>query len=470
MALLIVLYGAAFVATFNENIVNVALVDIMAEFSVESVAAQWLVTGYMIVASVMVALTAFLLRRFSLRALFFTAGGLLVTGSVSAAVSPSFAFLLASRLVQALGTGIFVPAMMGTVLKVAPRDRLGTFLSVGGCCITLGPAFGPVISGVMVTVLGWRFAFAPVCVAMALLLAAGAFCVHGDAAGERIRLDALSLALAVLGLTVFVFGLTQLMASPAGAVACLAVGVALIVLFARRQNRLAMPLLNMSPLRNKRFAVACVLSIVAMMTTFSMSVLLPLYFQGALGMTALAAGALILIPIAINALTSLVSGRIMDKRGEWPLLPAGFALIAAGQFAVCWLGARVGFASVVAASAVVYAGVGLIFSPSQTAGLKTLSERESPHGVSIMNTLIQVAGSLGPSLFVGISSSVEQGQAQATSAQMAQAAGFSAAVAVAAVIACAGCAVAYAFARAVCKGDARERQHRKAVASPHSVE
>lgn len=449
MLLLAVLYGAAFIAAFNENIVNVALVDIMSEFSVSSVSAQWLVTGYMIVASIMVALTAFLLHRFSLRALFFSAAGLLVVGSVAAACAQSFAFLLVVRLVQALGTGIFVPCMMSTVLRVAPRERLGTFLSIGGCCITLGPAFGPVVSGVMVTAFGWRFAFIPVCVAMTLLAVLGLFCVRGSAPEKAMRLDILSLALSASGLTVFVIGLTRLLTDPVMAVACIVAGAVLVWLFARRQGSLETPLLNMSPLHNKRFAASCVLSVIAMMTTFSMSVLLPLYFQGAHKMTALVSGALILIPIAVNALTALVGGRIMDKRGEWPLLPAGFALIALGQICVCVFGDYLGFVSVVAASAVVYAGVGLVFSPSQTAGLKTLSAQENSYGVSIMNTLIQVAGSLGPSLFVGIMSAVEQMQLSSVSDQVAQAEGFSASVAVAAVIACLGCVCAYVFARAV---------------------
>ncbi len=458
--LLVVLYGAAFVATFNENIVNVALVDIMAEFSVGSVTAQWLVTGYMIVASVMVALTAFLSCRFALRTLFFAAGSLLVSGSIAAMLAPTFLLLLAARLVQAVGTGIFVPSMMGAVLAVSPRRRMGMFLSIGGCCITLGPAFGPVVSGMMVTAFGWRFAFAPVCAAMLLLLVAGFFIVHGLGGGQHPRLDVPSLALAAAGLTVLVFGLTQLLSNTALSLGCIVAGAALVFAFAHRQDRLEEPLLNLAPLRNGRFAVSCVLSVVAMMTTFSMSVLLPLYFQGALGMTALAAGALILVPIAFNAATSLVGGRIMDKYGEWPLLPAGFALIAAGQVVVGFFGLRVGAASVVVASAVVYAGVGLIFSPSQTAGLKTLAPAENPHGVSIMNTLIQVAGSLGPSLFVGISSAVAASQAEGmlatsraagalaqASQQVAQATGFGAAVALAAAIACAGFVVSYLFAR-----------------------
>ena len=71
-AILVVMYIAAFVAAFNENIINVALHDIMAAFSVSATTAQWLVSGYMIVTSIFTAIMAFLSGRFSTRKLLFS--------------------------------------------------------------------------------------------------------------------------------------------------------------------------------------------------------------------------------------------------------------------------------------------------------------------------------------------------------------------------------------------------------------
>ena len=77
-AILVVMYIAAFVAAFNENIINVALHDIMAAFSVSATTAQWLVSGYMIVTSIFTAIMAFLSGRFSTRKLLFFACGCMV--------------------------------------------------------------------------------------------------------------------------------------------------------------------------------------------------------------------------------------------------------------------------------------------------------------------------------------------------------------------------------------------------------
>ena len=158
--LLGVLYGGAFLAGFNENLVNMALMSIMAEYAIDSITAQWLVTGYMIVATVVVTCMAFFYRRFKLRTLFFSASALAFAGSAMGLFAQSFAMLLCARLVQAVGTGIFIPLMMNTILAVTPKNKLGTYMSIGSCMITFGPAFAPVVCGAIVTGFGWRFVFA----------------------------------------------------------------------------------------------------------------------------------------------------------------------------------------------------------------------------------------------------------------------------------------------------------------------
>ena len=430
-AMLPLFYVAAFVASFNEIIINVALFDIMGSFAIDSVTAQWLVTGYMIVTVVIVAAIAYLSQRFSLRALFFAGAGCFIVGSLAAMAAPSFGVLLAARLVQAVGSGVFIPTMMNRVMAVAPREKLGTYFSIGSSCIVLGPAFAPVIAGLMVTIGGWRAIFAPGCAVFALLAVWGVFAVRPIGDPARPRLDAFSVATMAVGLVGCSYGLTQLTYSLPRALGAIALGAVSIALFARRQGNLDEPLLNLKPLTRIGFSLACCLVVIAMMTTFSMSVLLPLYFEDMLGLPAFSAGLLMLIPVLVNALTALVGGRILDRFGTWPLLPASFGIIACG-FALLVAAVQTGqLAVVVAASTLVYAGVGPAFAPSQTAGLRTLPPEENAHGVALVNVGIQLAGCIGPALYVGIYSST----------------GFTAAITVAGCLALAGCLLALYYAR-----------------------
>ena len=450
--LLAILYICAFVASFNENIVNVGLVDIMGTFGAGAATAQWLVTGYMVVSAVVVSVVGFLLNRFSIRQLFFFGSGMLALGSAVDIVAPTFGVLLAARLAQALGTGIFISMMMNTVLAIAPRRKLGTYLAIGSCCITFGPAFGPVVGGIMVTFVGWRSIFAIPALSMVALMIAGTFIVRPIAEPQDEKLDKPSVALSCIGLTALVVGLSTLTSDLAAGVASIVAGLIVIALFARRQERIPNPVLNLAPVHNPRFAVACIMLVVAMMTTFSLSVLLPLYFEGAAGTSALVAGLLLLIPILLNAFTSLLGGRIMDRWGEWPLLPGGFALIVAGMVATCLLAGGANLPLIVLATSIVYGGVGFVMSPSQTAGLKQLPGALHPFGVAIINTLMMVAASIGPSLFVGILSSTADAQLAANAAESAaQAAGFASAAWVATAIGAFGLAMSLFYTLVLCR-------------------
>ena len=126
--MLVVLYAAAFVSAFNESIVNVALM-------------------------------AFLMQRFRVRVLFAIAAACFIAGELLCVIAPNFPLLLAARLLQAVGSGTFTPIMMNAVLACAPREKMGTYLSIGNAAITLGPAFAPVMSGFAVTMFGWRAIF-----------------------------------------------------------------------------------------------------------------------------------------------------------------------------------------------------------------------------------------------------------------------------------------------------------------------
>ena len=458
--LLGVLYAAAFLAGFNENLVNMGLMSIMGEYGVDSVTAQWLVTGYMIASTVVVMCMAFFYRRFELRKLFFAGAVLCVVGSAMGLFSMNFGFLLVARLIQAVGAGMFIPMMMNTILVVTPRNKLGTFMSIGGCMISFGPAFAPVVCGCLVTAFGWHSVFVVPLVGMVVIALLGMVFLRNLGTSE-IHLDVPSACLSAVFLFTLSFGLAQVMAQPVVGIASLAVAIASAVVFVVRQTRCAFPLIDVTPMKSIRFWPAIVLVVVAMMIMFSLSVLLPLYFEGALGMSAFTAGLVILVPVLVNTGFTLVAGRIMDKRGEWPLLPAGFALGALGTATMAIVAPNQSAPALFVAALFVYAGIGLVFSPSQTAGLKTLPPQQNPFGVALMTTFVQVAACVGPALFTGVLSSVQGGAiAGGADAGLGCALGFAAAIEVAAVIAFVGLAVAFVYSLAA---------HRRAAQAPAVV-
>lgn len=449
--LLVVLYVGAFLAGFSENLMNMTLVAVMDEFAIDSVTAQWLVTAYMIVATVMVTLTAFLYRTIKLRTLFFSACGLFFLGSLAGFFAPNFFLLLAARVLQAIGSGVLIPTMMNTILVVAPKDKLGSYMSIGGCMITFGPALAPVACGGVVTAMGWHYVFLITLVGCALLLISGAVFLK-NFQNQKSSLDIPSALMSAIFLASLSLGLAEITTNTLVGIAALVLAIAALALFVQCQFHCAYPLIDLTPMKSRTFWPATILVLIAMMSTFSSTVLLPLYLETGMGLTAAAAGLVILVPVLFNAFASLLSGRILDAKGEWPLLPLGFAFITIGFIVLSVTSASLTLVAVFAGALFVFIGVGMTLTTGQTAGLRTLPPELNPFGVALMSTFVQIAACVGPPLFTGLLAS---GQANALASGAAEtiavAQGFSLAVSIAAVCAFVAFVCAFVYSRYVTK-------------------
>lgn len=131
--------------------------------------------------------------------------------------------------------------MMNVVLECAPRERMGLFLSVGVACITLGPACGPVVSGLMVTLFGWRAIFAVPLAGGVIVAVSGAVLMRNEGERRGGRLDVPSLVLLAVGLTAFVFSVGGLSEDLLLGACVLVVALVLVGMFAHWQLALGRP-------------------------------------------------------------------------------------------------------------------------------------------------------------------------------------------------------------------------------------
>lgn len=130
---------AVFLATFNETFLNIAFNTIGSEFGIDLSVVQWLATGYMLGAAIMVPLSAFLYRRIPTKVLFLGTTACFIIGSMVAGLSTNFVVLLIGRIIQALGSGLLIPIAMNIVLDIAPKEKLGSYMGIMGAMTTLGP-------------------------------------------------------------------------------------------------------------------------------------------------------------------------------------------------------------------------------------------------------------------------------------------------------------------------------------------
>lgn len=113
----------AFAGVLIETAMNVTFPTLMTEFKISTSGVQWVTTIYLLVISIIVPLSTYLLKNISLRHLFLTANLFFILGLVIDYRSPNFAFLLIGRLAQGISTGIALPLMFHIILTYSPLEK-----------------------------------------------------------------------------------------------------------------------------------------------------------------------------------------------------------------------------------------------------------------------------------------------------------------------------------------------------------
>ncbi|MHA7290701.1 DHA2 family efflux MFS transporter permease subunit [Arthrobacter sp. MDT3-24] len=400
---------ATFVVILNETIMNVALQRLMVDLGVDAPTVQWLSTGFMLTMAVVIPTTGFILQSLSTRAVFMLAMGLFAGGTALAAVAPGFEILLLARIVQAGGTAIMLPLLMTTILTLVPLAKRGAVMGNVSIAISVAPAMGPTVSGLILEHFTWRFMFVFVLPVALAALAIGAKYLTNVGETEKTKLDFLSVLLTVPAFGGLVYGLSQIGGGQSGpsvvAIAALVIGVASLTVFVLRQLRLQKaeaPLLDLRAFNFRMFTVSVLLMVVAMMALFGGVILLPLYLQEIRGLGSLETG-LALLPggLAMGLLGPFI-GRLFDKVGPRPLTVTGSVLmvLALWQFSTLDAGTPVWW--IVTLHVGLSFGLALLFTPAFTTGLNPLPPHLYSHGSAIMSTTQQVAGAAGTALLVSI--------------------------------------------------------------------
>ncbi|GAA5532018.1 MDR family MFS transporter [Deinococcus aluminii] len=443
-AVILILLIATFVVILNETILNVALPRLMTELRVDAATVQWLSTAFMLTMAVVIPVTGFLLQRLSTRRVFFSAMLLFCAGTLLAGLASGFPVLLLARIVQASGTAIMLPLLMTTVLTLVPPERRGAVMGNISIVISVAPAIGPTISGLILQALSWRFLFLFVLPIALAVLAYGARALVNVGEPRRLTLDVLSVPLSALGFGGVVYALSRVGTTPAGlgspaVSAPLLVGVVSLALFTWRQlvlGRRGAPLLDLRAFRFPMFTLATVLMMVAMLALFGGAILLPLYLQNIRGLGSLQTGLLLLPGGLLMGLLAPGVGKLYDRSGPAWLAPPGAALLTFTLWGLSGITAQTPVWVLLTLHLVLSVGLALLFTPLFTSSLGALPVHLYSHGSALLSTLQQVAGAAGTALLI----TVMTGRAAALLREgaaplLAQTAGLQAAFSVAAGIA-----------------------------------
>jgi len=404
----LVLLAGTFLTVINQTLLVTALPKIMGDLDINAIDAQWLITSFMLISGIMIPTSAFLLNTITNRTLFFIAMGSFAIGTVICGLSTTFTTLLLGRIVQAIGSGLMIPLMQTLMFMVYPADRRGEAMGLVGIVIAFSPAIAPTVSGWIVDYYEWRYLFYILLPIVGVNILLAFFFMKNMIKLTKPKLDVFSLLLSSLGLGSLLYGIS--IAGNVGWqnkiswVACI-IGIVIIILFSRRQFKLAQPFLELKVFKSRTFTLSTIIVAIIFMTMIGSEILLPIYTQSVKEFSALQSGLILLPGALVLGVISPIAGKLFDKYGIRKIAMVGMFILTIASLPFLFLTKETATWWIVCLYSLRMLGMGLVAMPLATAGINALPNKLISHGSAINNTVRQVFASLGSAIMVGIMSS-----------------------------------------------------------------
>jgi len=406
--------SSLFIVGLDSTIVNVALPSIGRSLHAGVSGLQWTVDAYTLVLASLLMLAGATADRVGRKRVFLTGLTVFTLGSGLCSLAPGLGWLVAFRMMQAVGGSMLNPVAMSIITNTfTDRAERARAIGVWGATFGLSMALGPVAGGLLVDSVGWRGAFwVNIPVGIAALALTARFVPESKAARAR-RPDPAGqlLLIAMLGSLTYAIieGPSRGWGSPL-ILGLFAVAAAALVLLAGYEMRRAEPVLDPRFFRSVPFAGAVLTAICTFAAIGGFLFLATLYLQEARGESALRAGLHLLPTAVVMAVASLLSGRILASRGaRLPMMAAGAAL-AAGGLLVSGLTINSALLPVLGAFAVFGIGSGLVNAPITQAAVSGMPPSQAGVAAGIASTSRQVGSSLG----VAVAGSILAGRLHGT--------------------------------------------------------
>jgi EmrB/QacA subfamily drug resistance transporter len=355
---------------------------------------SWVFTAYLLTSTVTVPLYGKLADLYGRKPVLLAGIAVFLAGSMASGLARSIGALIAFRALQGLGAGAMQPitlTVVGDIYNLEERSRMqGVFGAVWGVAGLIGPLLG----GVIVRYLSWRWVFfinVPGGIASAVLLVVA---LHENVERRAHSLDWPGSAFLMLGLVALLVGTHGGLASAIG----LPAAALLLAAFVALERRAAEPVLPLALFRQPVMANATLLGALIGAGMISMVTYVPLYVQGVLGASPTAAGSAITPMVVGWPIASAIGGRVLPRVGFRPLIRGGLAISAVAAAALAFF-LRPGASIHVPQAASALFGVGLGFANTSLLIAVQTSVGWRERGVATASTMF--ARTIGGTLAVG---------------------------------------------------------------------
>lgn len=400
---------ACFLALFNSTALNAGLPLFMQIFNASVTEVQWIMIGYTVIMGVASPLAAWFVHRFTLRNYFVYSLFAYAVLSFASGVISNVYFVIVVRAVQGIAGAALIPVTMIAIYRFIPRHRQPFFLTIQNMSLSLGPAIGPVIAGLLLMVLSWRWLFwfsVPLSLLAAVL---GMRVLPKEEPSNVEKIDIPSLVTIVIGSMLVLMGFS--LASDMGLdnpiiIAMIVIGCILCVYFIKRQGSLSSPILSFTSVRYREYRLSMIANVLLSMALCLAPFVLAIYLQTVRGYSAFQYGLLLLIPAIFSIGGAPISQKLYTKVSSKALIIGGLVFLSVGNLMLGFSAIDTSVVLFIAILCLRYLGIGIMGMPVTDHGMRALPPTLQDDGSTLVNWAKLMANSFALSVFTMVYSLV----------------------------------------------------------------
>lgn len=380
-----------------ETALNVTYPELTQVFQISLDTTQWLTAGYLLMVTIMMGTTAYLLKRFPAKRLQLVAALLFIVGDVGSALAMNFPVLMVSRLLQAMATGLSTPMFFHLIFTLVPREKLGAMTGVAGMVISFAPALGPTYGGWLATVWSWRAIFWFVLPVALISLWLGQRFITVIPAKQPAHFNLASFLALALAMFTWIYALSMI--GRFGFTGLfywlLVLALALYGFFIYLNFRGATPLVDLRIFQHLAVSLDGLTYFCLQFINIGLSLVIPIYAQYTLHASAFISGAILLPGTLVGAVMSPLAGALADRVGFAVPVIGGSCLLTLGAAGFFFGQAQLTVLKMTLLFVVLRAGFNMAFANTISNASTHVALQNTADVSSLFNMLQQLAGATG---------------------------------------------------------------------------
>lgn len=391
----------AFITSFFAVFLSVGIVlgvpAIASEFGMNNIFQNWITTLTALVVAVFTLPAGQISGKYGVKKSLIIGVSIFLVASIGACLSFSTVPFLIFRVFQGIGIAFSnVSAIAMVVQAVKPKNR-GKALGFTVTGIYLAGSLSPVFCGFLVYNFGWRamfyfvIPFLILCVVLMILKVPDEWKTYEDS-----KIDALGYILYGIGISLFIYGFTNLM-NNFGAISII-IGFILLIIFGYYELKIESPAFNMNLFKNMKFTSSNIAALCSYLAIASLTTILNYHFQYVRGWNAQMAGIMLIITPIIMAIMAPNSGKLSDKIHPQKLAAIGMSIATITLVILIFLDANMPLYLIVIAMILQGIGMGLFTTPNTNAIMSSVPPNETPNASAAQSAM----RTIGQTMSLGI--------------------------------------------------------------------